>query len=141
MEKKQETPQIIPANARELHNIEFLAGLDRQLYEGQEILKPRLQKIPGAWRDFRLATTLITKLMDKVYATLPPKTLRHMLRLCSNGEIVIRPKPMIRIPENDVQIVTNEDLKVLINCCIAAECAMCIKDYPAQKKVPLAFCA
>lgn len=35
------------ANAREIHTIEFLAGLDAQLTSGQEHLRERLQSIPG----------------------------------------------------------------------------------------------
>ena len=104
---------------------------------GQEILKPRLEKIPNGWRDFRLAVTRTKKVLDAVYDTLPEKTLRHMDRLCRCGEVVIRPKPLIRIPENDVQIVTNDDLKLLINAAISAECAMCVKDGVGQKKCAL----
>lgn len=130
-------PTVIPANAREIHIIEFLAGLDCQLMQGQEILKPRLDHIPNGWRDFRLAVTRTQKVLDRVYETLPTKTLKHMDRLCRLGEVVIRPKPLIRSPQDDVQIVTNADLKVLINTSIAAECAMCVKDGREQKKCTL----
>lgn len=41
---------IMETNAREVHSIEFLAGLDAQLQLGQETLKERLQTIPGGWR-------------------------------------------------------------------------------------------
>lgn len=132
---KEQLP-IIPANARELHNIEFLAGLDAQLIQGQEILKPRLQKIPNAWRNYRLAASCIEKVLDSVYATLPSKTLVHMQRLCQCGQIVIRPKPAIKMPD-DVHIVMADDLKFLTNTAIEAECAMCIKDAAQQKKCKL----
>lgn len=131
-----ETPPIIPANAREIHNIEFLAGLDAQLIQGQEILKPRLEKIPNGWRNFRLAVTTTEKVLDAVYATLPPRTLLHMQRLCRLGQVIIRPKPAIKMPD-DVQIVLTEDLRLLINAAIAAECAVCLKDARAQKKCQL----
>ena len=49
------TDNIMEANAREIHTIEFLAGLDAQLVEGQENLRDRLRLIPNGWRDFRLA--------------------------------------------------------------------------------------
>lgn len=136
MEKKTESPPILAPNARELHNIEFLAGLDAQLIQGEEILKPRLSKIPGAWRDYRLASSRIQSVLDRVYKTLPDKTLRHMARLCQCGEVIIRPKPMIKMPD-DAQIIMKDDLKLLINTSIAAECAICLKDARAQKKCAL----
>lgn len=34
---------IMPANAREIHSIEFLADLDCQLIEGQDTLRERLR--------------------------------------------------------------------------------------------------
>lgn len=127
----------IRANANEVHIIEFLAGLDCQLQHGQEVLKDRLQTIPNGWRNFRLAVKTTEKVLDSVYATLPTNTLMHMRRLCSNGEVVIRPKPLFRRPDDDVQIVTNADMKVLINYTIAAECAMCVKNLADQKACKL----
>ena len=47
MEKKAQNLPIIPANARELHIIEFVAGLHAQTAQGEEILKERLAAIPG----------------------------------------------------------------------------------------------
>ena len=119
-------------NAREIHSIEFLAGLDAQLIQGQDTLKERLQLIPGGWRNFRLAVTTVEKLLDSLYETLPPRTLRHMRRLCECGQIVIRPKPMIKMPD-DVQIARTDDLRQLINSVIENQCAICVKDAAAQK--------
>ena len=130
---------IIEANAREVHAIEFLAGLDCQLIHDQEVLKNRLSVIPNGWRNFRLAVTTTEKLLDSIYATLPTKTLLHMQRLCKCGEVIIRPKPMIKMPD-DVQIVAKEDLITLLNTTIGSECALCVKDATEQKKCKLRKC-
>ena len=124
--------KTMDANAREIHNIEFLAGLDAQLIQGQEILRDRLALVPNGWRNFRLAVTTTEKVLDGIYETLPMRTLRHMDRLCKCGEVVIRPKPMIKLPD-DAQIVLSEDLRMLINMVVAAECAVCLKSPPEQK--------
>lgn len=136
MSEKKERLPILPANAREVHNIEFLAGLDVQLTDGCEILKDRLSVIPNGWRNFRLAQATVSRLMEKIYETLPDKTLKHMARLCSCGEIVIRPKSVIKRPD-DAQIVLNDDLRTVVNHAMAAECAMCLKDPREQKKCKL----
>lgn len=127
---------IREANAREVHIIEYMAGLHCQLANGQKILEDRLRSIPNGWRDFRLAMTTTERMLDKVYETLPAKTLKHMQRLCDLGEVVIRPKPAIKLP-GDVQIVPTDDLKLLINKAMGAECGMCIKDARQQKKCSL----
>lgn len=127
---------IMEANAREVHVIEFLAGLDAQLVEGQEILRDRLRLIPNGWRDFRLATKSTERVLDAVYNTLPNKTLIHMQKLAQNGQIVIRPKPTVKM-HDDMQIVCADDLKLLINTTISSECAICVKDAREQKKCKL----
>lgn len=123
---------IMPANAREIHSIEFLAGLDCQLKGGEDTLRERLRLIPNGWRDYRLAVTRLERVLDAIYATLPTRTLVHMQRLCQYGQIIIRPKPAIKLPD-DVHIVDADDLRMLINATISAECAMCVKDAAGQK--------
>lgn len=130
--KEKVQPEIIPANAREIHSVEFLAGLDAQLIEGQETLRERLQKIPGGWRRFRLAVTTVEKLLDDICATLPTKTLLHMQRICQYGQIIIRPKPMVKLGD-EVQIIGETELRMLINTCIKNECAICVKNRAEQK--------
>lgn len=129
---KTNDDKIVPANAGEIHSIEFLAGLDAQLVEGQETLRDWLALIPNGWRDFRLAVTKVERVLSAVYKTLPTRTLIHMQKLCQYGQIVIRPKPAIKLPD-DVQIVDADDLRMLINTVIGSECAMCVKDAKGQK--------
>lgn len=135
---KMADPQIevIETNGREVRVIEFLAGLDAQLINGQTVLADRLKKIPSAWRNFRLAATMTEKVLDELYKTLPPKTLLHMQRIRQFGEVIIRPRPACKLPD-DVQIVDKDDLKHLINVAMAAECAVCLKDTRQQKKCKL----
>ena len=127
---------IIPANAREIHIIEYIACLDQQLNVAQGILEDGLRKIPNGWRNFRLAQATTEKVVDAIYGTLPEKTIRHMQGLNQHGEVVIRKKPMVPLGD-DAQFVLPEDLKVLINTSIAAECAMCLRNKQEQKKCKL----
>lgn len=126
----------IPMNARELHIFEYITCLDKQLSDGQAILEERLRKVPNCWRNYRLAASSIEKVVDAVYSTLPDKTLLHMEGLARHGEVVIRKRPMVPL-NDDAQFVLGEDLKVLINTSIAAECALCLRDKQEQKKCKL----
>ena len=121
---------IMEANSREVHAIEFLAGLDAQICANEQNLKERLQSIPNGWRDYRLALKTMERVIDAVYATLPEKTIRHMARLCAVGEVVIRPKPALTKGAY-CQVVDNEDLKFLINRAMEGCCAICLKE-PAE---------
>lgn len=121
---------IMEANSREVHAIEFLAGLDAQICANEQNLKARLQAIPNGWRDYRLALKTMERVIDAVYATLPEKTIRHMARLCAVGEVVIRPKPALTKGAYS-QVVDNEDLKFLINRAMEGCCAICLKE-PAE---------
>ena len=125
-------PTTMPANAREIHIIEFLAGLDAQLMQGQEILRDRLALVPDGWRKFRLAVTTTEKVLDGIYETLPMKTLKHMDRLCQCGQVIVRPRPLVKMPD-DVQIVPADDLRLIINMIVAQECAMCLKSPPSRR--------
>ena len=124
------------ASGREIHIIEFMAGLDVQLIDGQEVLRERLKLIPDGWRKFRLAVRTVETVLGGIYDTLPTKTLLHMQRLCKNGEVIIRPKPAIKMPD-DVQIVGTDDLKLLVNKVMTAECAVCLRNAGDQKKCAL----
>lgn len=126
---------MIP-NAKELHAIEYIAGLDANLVLAQDVLKERLKMLPNGWRDFRLALKTTERVLDGIYATVPEKTCRHMVRLCQCGEVVIRPKRFTKCPD-DVQIVMDDDLRLLINMAIRNECAMCVLDAQGQKKCKL----
>lgn len=135
MMKMQDIEKTIP-NAGELHMIEYIGCLDMQIYKGGPILEDRLKKIPNGWRDFRLVSSVLEKLVGKIYETLPDKTMRHILHLTDKGEVVIRPKPMVKLQEK-TQFLTDEDLNMLVNTAISAECAMCVRDGREQKKCKL----
>lgn len=129
-------PQVRETNSKEIHTIEYLACLDKQLMDGQKYLKDRLQTIPNGWRDFRLAAKATERVLDAVYETVPDKTRLHMQRIEECGQVVIRPNPAIKLP-GDVQMVMVDDLLMLINSTIASECAVCLKDKREQKKCKL----
>ena len=126
---------LFEANGLEMHWIEILAAMDAQLERGEAALKDRLSKIPNGWRDYRLASKTVARVITALYATLPEKNMRHMRMLVDHGEVVIRQKRAVR--SDYVQMVANDDLKQLVNRVIASECAMCLNDAIAQKHCPL----
>lgn len=133
--KPGETAPIVEPNAKELHVVEFIAGLDCQLIHGESRLEERLKLVPDAWRQYRIARTAMGKALAAIYQTLPIKQLRHMQNLCTYGEVIVRPRGAVRC--DDVQIVPTPELKFLINKVIESECAMCVKDSREQRRCKL----
>lgn len=121
---------IMDCNSRKLHRIEMIAALDAQLQGGEEPLKPRLQTIPNAWRDYRMCLTRLGRIVEQIYQTLPTKTLKHMAALCAHGEVLIRFKPVV---SNDAQLIMTGDLKELINTAMEAKCTICFEDRAGVK--------
>lgn len=130
------TPAVMDMNSNELHCMGFLAGLDSQLHEHDKHMEARLKSIPGGWRDYRLAMKMVEKVVDAVYATMPEKVKRRMMLLCENGEVVIRPRP-VATSHAYVQIVDNDDVKVISNRAIEGDCAICMKRDGAVRSCPL----
>lgn len=119
-------PPVMEMNSREIHCMGFLAGLDSQLHDHEKDMEARLKNIPNAWRNYRLGMKMVEKVVDALYDTMPDSVKRRMTLLCENGEVVIRPRP-VATSRAYVQIVANEDVKVIVNRAIAGDCAICMK--------------
>ena len=124
------------ANSREIRAIEYAAGLDMQLPSDGGYLKERLKSVPDLWRQYRIAKVAIDKVVEGLYETLPTKTLLRLNRLCTQGEIIFRPKSTLN-KSTDTQIVLDKDLKVLINAAMGSKCAFCVKTGKESRKCEL----
>ena len=128
--------KIIEANSKETRYITYIYGLDAQLIGGEKHLEHRLRAVPDAWRQYRIAMSAVDKVVRALRVTLPDKVFVHLEQLADRGEIVIRPKPIGK-QMDDVQIIGTDDLKLLINAAVGAECGMCMKDAKEQRKCKL----
>lgn len=124
-----------PFSGREMKAIEMLAALDSRLVQAGDAMRPRLKRIPNGWRQWRLITSSVERLLLQIYDTLPRKNLMYMHNLCQNGEVVIRFVPVTRAPE--WMMILDEDLKLLLNAAMASECAVCLRDGPEVRRCPL----
>ena len=128
-------PEIKEPGPRELHAIEFILGLHAQILINEPVLEARLRLIPNGWRNYRLIRRLIDDIVDGLYATMPVKTVKRIIRLLDCGEIIIRPKPVIPVP--NMQIVEANDIEMIINTVLRTECSLCVKDAKEARKCAL----
>lgn len=126
---------IMDMNSKELHRFELIAALDVQLASGQEPLKKRLQTIPNGWRDFRMITARLGRLVSQIYETMPTNRVRYMQTLCAHGEVLVRVKPAAKSDEN--LLIPVSALKVLVNHAMSGTCTMCFEGREKVKACPL----
>lgn len=127
--------EVKPLTGREMAVIEYLAAVDSKIVEAGEALRPRLKTVPYGWRQWRLMASTISRLLVALYDTMPMKNLRHMENICAHGEVLIRMRPAVRVPE--YLLVNENDLRLLVNKAMGAECAVCIRDGREIDRCPL----
>lgn len=124
-----------PLNGNEQRVLEYLAAMDAKIIESGEALRPRLNQIPNGWRQWRLMASTVGKLLEDIYGTLPMKNLRHMANICNYGEVLVRMRPAVRVP--DYLLVNENDLRLVINKAMAGECAICVRQGKEIDRCPM----
>jgi hypothetical protein len=121
-------PNDIPrteTSSRELHAIEYVAGIDARLVESEKYLEKRLRSVPDLYRQYRIARVATEKVLNGLYSTMTPRALNHLTRMNQQSEIVFRPKSILN-KSTDSQVVLTKDLKVLIREALSSKCSMCM---------------
>lgn len=124
-----------PVNSYELRTIEFMMALNARLRSGEKDMRDRLRTIPNGWRQYRMVEGVTDKLLDRVYNTMPTKTIHYIEKLQLFGEVKVQFKPASQLPGGEY--VKEDDLKVITNCAMAASCAVCLKDEREIKRCKL----
>lgn len=121
-------PNDIPrteASSREMHTIEYIAGLDARLVDGERHLEKRLRSVPDLYRQYRIARVATEKVLDGLYSTLELRALNHLTRMNQQSEIIFRPKSVLN-RSTDSQVVLTKDLKFLVREALNSKCSMCM---------------
>ena len=124
-----------PMNGQEMKILEYLAAMDSRMTEAGETMKERLKDVPNGWRQWRLLDATLKRLLLDIYKVTPIRNMRTLQNICDHGEIAIRISPATRLPEH--VFVNENDLHILINTSMAAECAVCIRQGKEIDRCPL----
>lgn len=119
----------------ELRAIDYICAFDMQMLISEEPIKERLKSFPDGWRQFRIMRAASEKVVTGLLDTLDRKTMLHITRMLKNGEVIVRPKPIIQ--DKELQFVDDKDLRVLINSAMESRCSFCMKDYCEMKHCDL----
>ena len=115
--------------------IEYLAAMDSKIVESGDAMRNRLRDIPNGWRQWRLMASTLSRLLAQLYDLMPIKNLHHIQNIRAHGEVLIRMQPASRVPQ--YTLVNEDDLRILVNTSMAAECAICLKDGKEIDRCPL----
>lgn len=117
----------IPLTGREYNALRCVIVAWNELDACSEALHERLNTIPHGWRDMRLAQSLITKLKNELYETIPYRKLRGIQTEIHNSRIVLTVKGADRRIQDGVTYIDQESFVRIINRCIAMDCWCCEK--------------
>lgn len=132
---KKQTLQELPVNGREMRSIEFLHAFERELETAEKTMEQRLRAIPDGWRRFRLVRTQTRYILNAVYDTMPATKLWALMRTVETGELIMRPKPITKMPNE--MIVRADDVSLICEAVIEHECSLCVKAGKEIKCCPL----
>lgn len=124
-----------PLDSQELRTIEFMMALNARLKIGEKYMRDRLRTIPDGWRQYRMMEAVSDKLLDKVYDTLPTKTLCYLQKLSIFGEVKVQFRPASRL--EDWYYVKESDLKLITDITMSATCAVRLKNEREIKQCKL----
>jgi len=125
-------------NGRELAMLELLVMLHGMLKgRGTRDLEGLMRRAsPRGWMRYRQALGILDKLLDDVYAAIPLQNLKMIDNMMRNGEIGIKLR-RAGAYDDDMTVVPVDGVRVLLNTCLHAECAMCLKDRADIKRCTL----
>lgn len=123
-------------NGKERNAMVYLVALDDELTKATPILKNRLRSASqNAWRDWRLAQTLVQRLACLLVDTMPDKDANWLARLVKESQLRIDiPGPLNR---GDYMLVDSRDLMEISRMAAARECSICLKGRKDAKECRL----
>lgn len=124
-----------PMDGREMRAIEYLAVMDSKITSTGDALRERLKNVPHGWRQWRLMATTANRLLSQLYDTMTQKNLQRMHQLVTHGEIVVRMKQAVNVPEHT--LISEEDLREVVNAALDGTCTLCVKDGKEIQRCPL----
>lgn len=125
----------LDVSGREMETLEKLLLLDAAMQRGAGAIKARLGQIENGWRDYRMLSAVLDKLVTNLLATCPVKTLNRLKQMAINSEIIIRPTFCGR--REGFAAVPLDDLETILRALCAAECAICVRDDSEVKRCRL----
>ena len=109
----------------EARRLIVVAALNDGLHRGEDDLRERLKLVPNGWRDWRLVTSTVDRLLTAIYMTIPDEQLISQQHALSHSEVSVKLRSATRLPE--WVHIKADDMDMLIGLAIQSECRICLR--------------
>lgn len=126
-EKKACPPPISRLRADETNVLFALYASLQEIDNAKRDMEKRLRTIPGAWRDISLLRSVLSKLLDRIFETIPTEKLLSLHKNMKHMSYRIYFARPVTSDPDDV-IVSGEDMEVLTRYAHDYGCTACDRD-------------
>lgn len=91
-------------------------------YDGQ--FSSLTKRVPNGYRDYRLMYTILHKLLEKLFDTVPPSQLNAIYNRAAISEIKMVPKSVTG-QRDDHWLMTRDEIEDLVNWAAEGKCTVC----------------
>lgn len=142
MEKKAPTNStplpIIRANGKDLDLIFGLHAAGQELRRCEVEMERRIRAIPNGWRDLRLISSKLDKLLNGIHQTVQPEKRQTMLRMAPRMRFrVWCGHEAIKTAPNEV-VITKEEMSTLLTAAWDT-CSLCLEQRCERCKLGKTF--
>ena len=105
---------------------------------GDEVIKPRIKDIKGAWGWWKSGVALMGRAIDAAYQTVPDDQFERLGKIFEHGVLDINlPRTKINDEGGSVVAVNGLALERVVHYAMQSECAICFKDAREIKQCEL----
>ena len=116
---------VLTCRQEETDAIVFMMCAVKRFREAQEVMNKRLRMTPNGWRDIRMITSVLDKLVDRLTKTLPPEKNDTLSMLLPDTRVRITYTRQIGKGKDHVSGILTRDLDMLTSAVHDSVCKLC----------------
>lgn len=118
-------PPITRPHKDEIHAYVTLICSLSALLEQTDVLERRLKTIPNAWRDYKCATSILTKLSNALIRTFTPEKRKTIQGMIPDLRYQIKYHKRVGRQEDAISAIYASDLDLISSVAIEYYCKLC----------------
>ena len=116
---------VMKSRQEEIDSIVFMMCAVKRFREAQQVMEKRLHMVKNGWRDIRMLTSVLDKLVDRLTDTLPPEKNDTLGMLLPDTRVHITYTRQIGMGKDHISGIATKDLDMLADAAHDAVCKLC----------------